>query len=97
MCVFVFRHSAEVLSAPGDGPLSQTLAGRARTMEDVLPLLELWLARAQEPVKLKARVLSRNGRGRHVILPSSFVFSEAINGTEELVVVLLSGLRPLEL
>ncbi|CAM9145127.1 unnamed protein product [Ectocarpus sp. 4 AP-2014] len=53
VCGFVFRHSTEVLSAPSDGMLSQALAGKARTMEDVLPLLELWLARAQEPVKLK--------------------------------------------
>lgn len=53
VCVFVFRHSSEVLSAPSDGSLSQLLDGRARTMEDVLPLLELWLARAQEPVQLK--------------------------------------------
>eukprot|EP00904_Undaria_pinnatifida_P009250 jgi/Undpi1/5455/HiC_scaffold_2.g00734.m1 len=53
VCVFVFRHSSEVLSAPSDGSLSQLLDGRAQTMEDVLPLLELWLARAQEPVQLK--------------------------------------------
>lgn len=53
ICVFVFRHSGGLLSAPSEGSLSQTLGGRARTMEDVLPLLEQWLARAQEPAKLK--------------------------------------------
>lgn len=53
VCGFVFRHSREVLSAPTDSSLSQVLNGKARTMEDVLPLLELWVARAQEPAKLK--------------------------------------------
>lgn len=53
VCEFVFGHSREVLSAPTDSSLSQVLNGRTRTMEDVLPLLKLWVARAQEPVKLK--------------------------------------------
>lgn len=55
ICVFVFRHSEEVLSTPADGSLSALLSGRTRTMEDVLPLLEMWLARAHEPVKLQVR------------------------------------------
>lgn len=56
VCSFVFRHSADVLCTPSDGPLSQTLAGRERTMENVLPILELWLERAHAPMKLKVKL-----------------------------------------
>ncbi|CAM9374864.1 unnamed protein product [Scytosiphon promiscuus] len=81
VCVFVFRHSTEVLSAPSDGPLSRTLAGRSRTMEDVLPLLELWLARAQEPVKLKARELLWRKKGLLRVLETRAGRSQAARGS----------------
>lgn len=55
VCSFVFAHSPNVASAPS--------GGNARTMEGVLPLLKLWLARAQAPVKLKVSAPLLKGRG----------------------------------
>jgi len=56
VCTFVFRNSSEVLSESGSKSLTQVLGERTKTMEDVLPLLELWLARAREPINLKVRI-----------------------------------------